>query len=81
MATKDVVIKKCTCKHEYQDQKYGPGMRVHNPSGHSDRKGESRCSVCGNGGRASDRIFKSPNDPYQLDTSAYDKAFPKKKVA
>lgn len=37
------MIRSCTCKHEYQDQKYGPGKRVHNPC----KKGEYlRCTVC-----------------------------------
>lgn len=39
------MIKKfCTCKHEYQDKKYGPQIRAHNattkPTGW-------RCTVCG----------------------------------
>lgn len=35
-------IKKCDCKHEYQDNRYGKNMRVWN-------KGPSRkkCTVCG----------------------------------
>jgi len=35
------MIKKCTCKHEFQDKKYGKGMRVFN-------KGKEvwRCTVC-----------------------------------
>lgn len=32
----------CTCKHEYQDKKYGAGNRVMNPY-----KGGYRCTVCG----------------------------------
>lgn len=36
-------IQKCTCKHDFQDQKYGQGMRVHT----EDRKGNSHCTVCG----------------------------------
>lgn len=40
------VIKPCTCKHEYQDQKFGFGNRIHNnaaaKSGH-----KCRCTVCG----------------------------------
>lgn len=34
-------IKKCSCEHGYQDQKYGKGQRVHNKT----TKGW-RCSVC-----------------------------------
>ena len=40
-------IFKCSCKHDYQDQKYGPGMRLHNgknPNGGPDRGW--RCTVC-----------------------------------
>lgn len=40
-------IMKCDCKHEFQDQTYGKGMRVHNPA---PQKGASpqrmRCTVC-----------------------------------
>ncbi len=36
------VIKSCTCKHEYQDTKYGKGMRVKNSM-----HGGYRCTVCG----------------------------------
>ena len=25
------VVRRCTCKSPYQDQLYGPGMRLHNP--------------------------------------------------
>ncbi len=35
-------IIKCKCKHDYQDEKYGKGNRVHNPT----VKGY-RCTVCG----------------------------------
>lgn len=39
------MILKCTCKSDYQDSKYGFGMRVHNECGtESSRK--YRCSVC-----------------------------------
>lgn len=37
-------IMACKCKHEYQDQKYGKGMRVQNPC----KEGRFRCTVCGN---------------------------------
>jgi predicted SprT family Zn-dependent metalloprotease len=40
---KSTKILACTCKHEFQDQRYGPGMRVHNP-----RKEKTyACTVCG----------------------------------
>lgn len=35
-------IMKCTCKHEFQDQTYGPQMRVHNVS----PDGLAFCTVC-----------------------------------
>lgn len=40
-----VAILPCSCKHEFQDQRYGRGMRVANPS----RKSPPmwRCTVCG----------------------------------
>jgi hypothetical protein len=41
------VIHKCTCKHEYQDETYGKGMRVFNKM---KEKGPGelryRCTVC-----------------------------------
>jgi hypothetical protein len=49
----DTKIRKCDCKHEYQDRKYGPEMRVHNPCrsiGKKDEKTKYRCTVCGKTG-------------------------------
>lgn len=37
------VIKKCTCRHEYQDERYGKGNRVHNMT--KDDK-NAYCTVC-----------------------------------
>ncbi len=37
-----VIVKACTCEHEYQDSKYGIHQRVHNLG----KKGEERCTVC-----------------------------------
>lgn len=39
-----VVIAKCTCKHEYQDAKYGNRQRVKNTC---EGKYNLRCTVCG----------------------------------
>jgi hypothetical protein len=40
----EVRIMRCTCKHEYQDKRYGEGKRVHNLA----VKAEAwRCTVCG----------------------------------
>jgi hypothetical protein len=43
------MIKRCDCKHAYQDKKYGKGKRVHNYiGGNGGRRGEGiRCTVCG----------------------------------
>ena len=38
------MIKKCTCKHDFQDKKYGKGKRFHNVCA---KAGEYRCTVCG----------------------------------
>lgn len=38
------MIRPCTCKHDYQDQKYGPQKRVHNPCKNGEK---ARCTVCG----------------------------------
>lgn len=35
-------ILKCTCTHEYQDEIYGKGMRVHNVT----KDGNAACTVC-----------------------------------
>ncbi len=39
-----VAIKKCSCTHEYQDERYGKGKRVCN---YSDKNDNWRCTVCG----------------------------------
>ena len=38
-------IIKCTCKNEYQDEKYGKGMRDHNAKIEPDKNGY-KCTVC-----------------------------------
>lgn len=47
-------IMKCSCQHEFQDQMYGKGMRVWNPTGKGSNQGDGYvCTVCGattNGG-------------------------------
>ena len=40
---KNVVIKKCNCKHDFQDETYGKQMRIWNLT----QKGV-RCTVCKN---------------------------------
>lgn len=37
-------IRKCSCRHEFQDGRYGAGNRLHNATGN----GKKRCTVCGN---------------------------------
>ena len=39
-------IKSCSCKHEYQDAKYGRGKRVMNETADKP-KPKYRCTVCG----------------------------------
>ncbi len=41
------MIKKCTCKHEYQDKKYGQNNRVHNICAKDKNAVTYRCTVCG----------------------------------
>ena len=41
-----IKITACTCKHDYQDSKYGKQQRVHNPFKKGDSFGH-RCTVCG----------------------------------
>ena len=36
------MILDCTCRHPYQDRRYGPGKRVHNEM----KVGGYRCTVC-----------------------------------
>lgn len=38
----------CTCKHGYQDKKYGAQNRVHNPKQGSNSPKGYTCTVCGN---------------------------------
>lgn len=39
---------KCSCQSEYQDAKYGPGVRVFNKmKGTEKMSGGYRCTVCG----------------------------------
>lgn len=40
-------IQKCNCKNEYQDQKYGQGMRLCNQLGKLKPNGKCKCTVCG----------------------------------
>jgi hypothetical protein len=37
------MIKKCVCKHDWQDKVYGLGMRVANEK----KDGSYRCTACG----------------------------------
>lgn len=42
------MIKVCTCKHEFQDKKYGFRKRVHNQCKKEGKIKGWRCTVCGN---------------------------------
>jgi hypothetical protein len=37
----------CTCSHVFQDERYGPNMRVHNLMIKERNKRGWRCTVCG----------------------------------
>jgi len=39
-------IKQCDCVHEFQDKRYGKGMRVHTPTKSIKSGGAWRCTVC-----------------------------------
>ena len=41
------MIKKCSCKHEYQDKTYGKGRRVFNECVKDRKHTGWRCTVCG----------------------------------
>ena len=47
------MIRKCDCKHEFQDKKYGKGKRVFTKSSAKNdedsraTQGKNRCTVCG----------------------------------
>jgi hypothetical protein len=46
-----MAIIKCNCKHEFQDKKYGNGMRVHNYALKLRSNGGKpgyRCTICKN---------------------------------
>lgn len=50
-----IKILKCSCRSEFQDRKYGKGMRVHNPA----KDGaliKYNCTVCGPGPRKEIRL-------------------------
>ena len=42
-----MVVARCGCQHEYQDARYGPGMRQHTIGGTSVASPLYRCTVCG----------------------------------
>jgi len=44
-----IALVKCGCKHEYQDAKYGHGIRVANTTAKQDKDiATVRCTVCNN---------------------------------
>ena len=46
----DTMIKKCKCRHLFQDKQYGPGMRVHNQAKNRSTNAYTDwvCTVCEN---------------------------------
>lgn len=46
------MIKPCKCKHTYQDEVHGKGMRVHTIA----RDETERCTVCGPKARSDQRL-------------------------
>jgi hypothetical protein len=53
MATKKIfpagsIIIRCKCSHEFQDRRYGAGMRVHNAKKAKSGGVEYICTVCKN---------------------------------
>jgi hypothetical protein len=42
----DTVIMRCTCKHAFQDQRYGAQMRVHNVMAGKTTTVRARCTIC-----------------------------------
>lgn len=46
------MIKRCSCKNEYQDKRYGQQMRVHNEMRSATGRPSYRCTVCGKVGES-----------------------------
>ena len=46
-ARETMALARCGCQHEYQDARYGPGMRQHTIGGKSVAAPLYRCTVCG----------------------------------
>ena len=42
-----MAIKACECQNQYQDQKYGKGQRVKNPSRIGKAQPAWTCTICG----------------------------------
>ena len=49
MSKNEIKLKKCECVNEFQDQRYGPGIRVMNPRPNPTESERYRCTVCGRG--------------------------------
>lgn len=47
------LIKSCSCKNEYQDKRYGNGVRLHNVNQQKKKEAErgTSCTSCGFGAR------------------------------
>ena len=48
VSTKNTSVRRCTCKHAYQDKHYGRGKRLFNKTGVAGKGSGWRCTVCGN---------------------------------
>jgi hypothetical protein len=55
-------IAPCNCKHEYQDEKYGKGMRVFTPKMPSGKLAGWRCTVCKREIAADSSDLKKPKE-------------------
>ena len=42
----DKIIKPCTCKSEFQDKRYGRGMRLHTVATSPNAIPKERCTIC-----------------------------------
>lgn len=40
-------VMRCNCQHEFQDEVYGPGMRLFNEKVSGNKVNGYKCTVCG----------------------------------
>lgn len=46
MHNPQTIVRSCSCKHEYQDHRYGAGQRLHNLCVKEGKATGTRCTVC-----------------------------------